>query len=591
VAVSARSSEGQAAARTQSPPPADVRTCAEEVLYLLAAHGIELLFLNPGTDSAPLQEAYAALSRRGVPVPRIVVSTFESVSLAAAHGYWQATRRPQAVFVHVDVGTQNLGAMVHDVLRDRAGAVVLAGKTPYAEDAGSLGARSHPIHWQQDVPDQAGIVRPYAKWTGELTRSEDTARVVGRAVQVAAGGIPGLAYLTLSRDVLMEPAGRSELRRSTRFARPHPPAGDPAALAELAERVLTAERPLIVTSRVGRAPGGAEALGRVSELAAIPVIGRPEAVNLSSTHPMSVRSQAHASRLLGEADLVVIIDCDVPWIPLAGGPGPDCFVAQIDCDPVKADMPLWSFPVDLALCADPVTALRQLAGELEPQAPAHGARWEERRRTLVPAIVDSTRRLRDRAAQAGVPPTDVRAVMLALSRALDPGCLVVEEAVSNIVPVAELLDRPEPDTLFSAGGPGLGWAPGAAVGIKLARPDRDVVAIVGDGTFMFGVPTAALCLAAEAGAPVTIVVLNNAGYRASRLPVLNLFPDGVSATSGAVVGTRFAQAPDFVAIAEACGALGARTEGTDGLGEALERARAATRAGRAAVIDIRIDQD
>jgi acetolactate synthase-1/2/3 large subunit len=266
-------------------------------------------------------------------------------------------------------------------------------------------------------------------------------------------------------------------------------------------------------------------------------------------------------------------------------------VAQIDRDPVKADMPLWSFPIDLALCADPVLALRQLAGTLEPHAVASAALWAERRRTLVHAIEESTRRLREEAARDDVAPTDVRAVVLALNQALDPGCLVVEEAVSNLVPVAELLDRTEPGTLYSAGGPGLGWAPGAAVGIKLARPERDVVAIVGDGSFMFGVPTAALCLAAEAGAPVTIVVLNNGGYRASRLPVLNLFPGGLSATRGEVIGTRFAHAPDFVAIAEACGACGARSEGAAGLGEALERALAANRARRAAVIDVRVDQD
>jgi acetolactate synthase-1/2/3 large subunit len=129
------------------------------------------------------------------------------------------------------------------------------------------------------------------------------------------------------------------------------------------------------------------------------------------------------------------------------------------------------------------------------------------------------------------------------------------------------------------------------VGIKLARPDRQVVAVVGDGAFMFGVPTAALCLAAEARAPVVIVVLNNGGYRASRLPVLQLFPAGVSAARGDVVGASFTQAPDFVRIAEACGAYGTRTEGADGLAQALDRAMSATREGQAAVIDVRIEQE
>jgi acetolactate synthase-1/2/3 large subunit len=128
------------------------------------------------------------------------------------------------------------------------------------------------------------------------------------------------------------------------------------------------------------------------------------------------------------------------------------------------------------------------------------------------------------------------------------------------------------------------------VGIKLARPDRSVVAIVGDGVFYFAVPTATLCLAAEAEAPVVIVVLNNRGYRASRLPVLALFPDGVSAQDGEVAGTAFAQPPDVVAIAEACGAWGTRTDGADGLSAALAEAIAVTRRGRSAVVDVRVQQ-
>src|SRR5262249_60331764 len=121
---------------------------------------------------APVQEAVYALAEAGLPAPTVLLSTFESVSLAAAHAYWNMTGRPQAVFVHVDAGTQNLGAMVHNVLRGRAGVVVIAGKTPYGEHAGPSGGRSSAIHWQQDVPHQAGIVRGYAKWVQEITRPE-----------------------------------------------------------------------------------------------------------------------------------------------------------------------------------------------------------------------------------------------------------------------------------------------------------------------------------------------------------------------------------------------------------------------------------
>ena len=185
-----------------------LRTTAEHLVYLLGAHGIEYLFLNPGTDTAPVQEAVYTLAEAGLPAPTVLLSTFESVSLAAAHAYWNMTGRPQALFVHVDAGTQNLGAMVHNVLRGRAGVVVIAGKTPYGEEEGPSGGRNAPIQWLQDVPDQPGIIRGYAKWVQEITRPEMLDRAIGRAVQVAASSPAGLAYLTVSRDVLMDPPAR-----------------------------------------------------------------------------------------------------------------------------------------------------------------------------------------------------------------------------------------------------------------------------------------------------------------------------------------------------------------------------------------------
>jgi acetolactate synthase I/II/III large subunit len=565
----------------------DVRTCAEEILYLLRAQGVEYLFLNPGTDSAPLQEAAAALEARQVPAPLIVTSSFESVALAAAHGYWQMTRRAQAVFVHVDVGTQNLGAMVHNVLRDRAGVVVLAGRTPYGEDVSSPGGRSHRIHWQQDVPDQAGIVRPYAKWTFELTRSEDAARVIGRAVQVAEGGRPGLSYLTLSRDVLMQPAGPPELRRTTRFARPLPPAIEPRALAKLADQLASAERPLIITGRIGRQPEAARSLARLADMAAIPVVCRPDAVNVPTSHAMRVASDDIAAALIREADLLVIIECDVPWIPRDVTPSPAATIACVDADPVRADMPLWTFPVDVAMTADGAVAAAQLAAALEPFRASIGSLVQARRSWLASV---AGRAPQPAAQLPGDGPAHVRDVMEALNAHLHPEDIVLEEAVSNTEIVTELLARSEPGTLCSPGGPGLGWALGASVGVKLARPSRRVVAVTGDGAFMFGVPTAALCLAAEARAPFIAVVLNNNGYRASRRPVLALFPDGVSAARGSVTGTRFACPPDFAGLATACGAYGERVEEPATLGSALQRAFKAADDGRAAVLDVAVSE-
>ena len=247
---------------------------------------MEYLFLNPGTDTAPVQEAVYSLAEAGLPAPTVLLSTFESVSLAAAHAYWKMTGRPQAVFVHVDAGTQNLGAMVHNVLRDRAGVVVIAGKTPYGEEDGPSGGRNAPIQWQQDVPDQPGIIRGYAKWIQEITRPEMLDRAIGRAVQVAASSPAGLAYLTVSRDVLMDPP-RLDHSRVTGFPVAGPPAPAPAAVERIAAALAAAEAPVLVTSRVGRTAAGFAAVEALADLAGLPVTGRLESgpVNISSRHP------------------------------------------------------------------------------------------------------------------------------------------------------------------------------------------------------------------------------------------------------------------------------------------------------------------
>ncbi|HEY0935040.1 MAG TPA: thiamine pyrophosphate-requiring protein, partial [Trebonia sp.] len=511
-----------------------------------------------------------------------------SVSLAAAHAYWKMTGRPQAVFVHVDAGTQNLGAQVHNVLRDRAGVIVIAGKTPYGEQAGPAGGRDAPIQWQQDVPDQPGIVRGYAKWVQEITRPDMLDRAVGRAVQVASSAPAGLAYLTVSRDVLMEPA-RLDQSRVRGFAVPGPAAADPAAVARIAAALAGADKPLLVTSRAGRTAAGFAAVTALADLAGLPVTGRLEGgpVNISTRHPANLLGRPELAAAVSAADVILLVESDVPWLPATVTLRDDVRVFHVDPDPAKASMPLWSYPVDEAVQADGASALAAITVELGRIADGD------------PAVA---RRLADRVTELGSRPAAARpepgsgpvtplGVMGALNEVIDPEDIVVEEAVTNAAAVYDGLDRTRPGTLAGPAAPGLGFALGGSLGVKLARPDRRVIAVTGDGAFLFGVPTSALMMAAEWGTPFLTVILNNGGYRASRLPVFGLFPDGVSVERGTAVGTRFTQAPDYPALAAACHAYGERVEKAEDLVPALRRAVAAVDAGQAAVVECVIEQD
>jgi acetolactate synthase-1/2/3 large subunit len=181
--------------------------------------------------------------------------------------------------------------------------------------------------------------------------------------------------------------------------------------------------------------------------------------------------------------------------------------------------------------------------------------------------------------------------MRALNEVIDADDIVVEEAVTNAPVIARELQRTRPGTLVGSAAAGLGWALGGALGVKLARPGQRVIAITGDGSFLFGVPTSALTMAAQWGTPFLTVILNNGGYRASRLPVYSLFPDGHSARRGDAVATRFTHAPDYPALAAACHANGTRAERVEDIAEVLKRALAAVDAGQCAVVEAVIGPD
>lgn len=515
------------------------------------------------------------MAGRGERVPRLVPSYFENVSLAAAHAYFALTRRPQVVVVHVDVGTQNLGGNLHDAMRGEAGVVILAGRTPYTVDGDAPGRRLRPVNWQQDVRDQIGIVRPYVKWAHELSRTDTLHYLVPRAFQIAATEPCGPVYMTAAREVLMQSMDGVSLEMARRALPAITPAADMEAVRTLAERLARAERPLVIAGRVGRHPHAVAELAAVAELLAMPVIDTGDTLNLPATHPLLAGSDA-----VGSADVVLLLDVDVPWIPSETPPPADAFIAQIDMDPNRSTIQLWGFPVDLPIQADTSKALPQLRAALEAIAtPESRAAWAARQNGTDPSHKEVTSHPTKGMLALG-------AIADAFARALPRDAIVVDEAVTSSDALRRGLRREIPGTWLDSSGSGLGWGLGAALGAKLALPSRDVLALVGDGSFVFGSPVAALEMAAANKAPFLVAILDNRGYRASQRPVQDLFPTGASVRSDAFPGVRFDSAPDYAALARSCGAHGERVGEPAELPAAIDRALRATRDGRAAVLDL-----
>ena len=568
---------------TSADPIAPAQSGAEALIQLFVSEGVDYLFLCPGTDTAPLQEALVALEASGQRVPKVVPCLYENVALAAAHGYFQVTGRPQVAVVHVDVGTQNLGGNLHNCQRGHGGVVILAGRAPYTVDGDVPGARSIAIQWLQDQPDQIGIVRNYVKWSTELARTDTLHRAVPRAFQMAASEPAGPVYMMVAREVLMQPMDGVSLGVSRRTKPLVAPAGDPSVLEEIARWLVDAAAPLVVTGYTGRQAEAVGGLVALAELLSLPVADVGGYVSFPTSHRLFVTATPER---IAAADVILLLDVDVPWIPKYARPSPDARIAHIDIDPIKQSMPMWGFPVDLPVVASTAKALPALRSAAEAMAtPERRAFWEAR---TPESSTDASHRRRTSTLKVGPSSgtSELESVAAVIEGAVSDDTLVLDEAVTSSETLRRCMRRDRPGSWLHSGAPGLGWALGAAIGAKLAAPSRDVVAVTGDGAFVFGSPIAALWAAQQANAPFLTVILNNRGYRASQTPVVELFPDGVSVKTDSFPGVRFPTPPDYAALARSCHAYGEQVEAVAELAGALERGLAATRRGQAAVLDV-----
>jgi acetolactate synthase-1/2/3 large subunit len=544
-----------------------VETAAEAYLELLAARGVEYFFGNAGTDFAPIIEAYARRAAHGQVLPRPITVPHEIPAIAMAHGYAMVTGRPQVVMVHVTVGTANVAGGVINAARSHTPILVTAGRTPITE-GGRPGARNRHIHWAQEAFDQAGMVREYVKWDYELRLPAQLETVVDRALALATSAPAGPVYLALPREVLAERMTEIEYFEPPRLRAPAPQVPDPVAIAAAVRRLVAARQPLAIVKSSGRDPGAVPAMVALAEAAALPVFEH-YATHLSfpQSHPLYVGDDP--APYLAEADLILVVDADVPWFPDLAAPRPETPVIQIGEDPLFSRYPVRGFAADLALAGAPRLTLAALADAVRAAGVDTGLLAERRRRWE-----DEARRRRQAAAERARRASHDRPVDMAwLSRALgerfDRRTIVVNEYDLDVSQTT--LDTP--GTYFSQSpASGLGWGLGAALGAKLAAPDHTVVCCVGDGAYLFGAPVAAHWAARAHQLPVLFVVFNNQAWNAVKRAVISHAPDGWAVRTGAMPLSDLDPAPDYELVCRACGGWAERVEDGAALPDAIDRA-------------------
>jgi acetolactate synthase-1/2/3 large subunit len=546
-----------------------IANAGDALLAVLADRGIEYLFGNAGTDFPSIIEGFARASLEGRRVPQPVTVPHENVAMAMAHGFYLATGRPQAVMVHVNVGTANAICGLINAARENIPILLMAGRTPITEE-GRTGGRSVYIHWGQEMFDQGGMVREFVKWDYELRDPSQVEAAIDRALNLATAEPKGPVYLTLPREILAAGAGAQALHPAGWRSAPAAPAPDAAALAAAASWLAAAENPVLVTASYGRNPADVPALAALAEAAALPVVQyRPRYLALPSAHPMHLGYEPGSH--LGDADLVVVLDCDVPWVPRLHKPNPAARVIHIAADPLYQRYPMRGFRCDLALAGGSAATLRALEAALAAQRDAALAARIERRRGAVTAKRQAiAARSRALAAAAATAPAPNAAAIVA---AFEPLRRASDMIVAELALPLGLMDLAEPGTYFgNSPAGGLGWGLGCALGLKLAAPERRVIAFVGDGTYMFANPTPAHFVSAALGLPTLTVILNNRMWAAVRRATLSVYPDGAAAKVNRAALTYLEPAPAYEAIVRASGGHGERVERVEDLPGAFARA-------------------
>ena len=552
--------------RSNRPKAKQVGNVAGAYLALLADRGVDYLFGNAGTDFAPLIEAYSQAAQTGVAVPRPILATHENLAVTMAHGYGMVSRRIPAVMVHVSVGTANMICAAMNAARENVAILLTAGRSPLTE-TGLLGSRDGYIHWAQEMYDQAGMIREIVKWDYELRNGEQLTTVVDRALAIAATEPRGPVYLSLPREVIAAPLAEVEQPSPSRLAPAAPAAPDATAIASAVRALAQAKRPLIVTSNAGRDVAAFEALAQFAERFAIPVVQhRPRYLSLPSSHPMNLGF--NPARMVQKADAILVIESDVPWIPSQVAPPENCKVIQCGLDPLFTRYPIRGFPCDIAITGSARATLSALTTALENEDIAETVtlrrRWvAEERATLTAAWKTAL----DAAARRA--PLDPAWVSHCIDRAKDPRSIVINEY--TLFP--EYCSFEFPDLYFgSSSASGLGWGPGAALGAKLAHPHSPVMAVVGDGAYMFSNPAAVHHASALHDLPVLFVVMNNAMWGAVQRSTLAMYPDGLASRSNEANFVQLGKLPAFEQICEAAGGYGERVDDPSSLPGALKRA-------------------
>lgn len=482
--------------------PREALTGRAAFLRLLVDEGVTHLFGNPGTTELAIMEAVPQF-----PELRYVMGLQESIVLAMADGYARASGRLVACNLHCMPGLGHAMGALYSAKFSGSPVIVTAGQYEIGHGL------TEPLLYAPLVP----VATPLVKWAVEVERIADLPRIVRRAARIALTPPTGPVFISLPGNVLDEEA-ELDLGHRTRVSTDTRPSE--AVIAALAERLLQAERPVILA---GKELAERDAFAEAAELArrlGAPVWLETVAYNarFPVEHPLAMgeitRSQPRVRATLEAHDLLICLGADLlrmsPWHPVEPLPEglPVIHLSE------RVDELGKNYPTEIAIAANVRETLAALLPALAArQTPAQVARadraaaaiasdnWSARRERRATAI----------AAREASRPIDQDYLMWRLAEALRADAIVVEETLTCSAALTAFLRTRERDGFYGLASGGLGFGLPGAIGVALARPGRPVVAVLGDGSSLYSIQ--ALWTAAHLRLPIHFVIVNNRSYR------------------------------------------------------------------------------
>ena len=561
-------------------------TGADTLLRVLAQMGIDRIFSSPGSEWAPVWEAFAKAKAQSEGVPLYISSRHEEVAVGMASGYAKSTGKLPAVMIHTTVGALHATMALRGALHEQIPMVVFTGESlGFGEEAGpDVGAQ-----WLGALADIGGPVRLVercVKWSYGVNAKSLLPSTIQRACQLAMSAPKGPVFVSLPMEYLFETMTKNAAAENV----PIPaPIADPAAIEELAALLAGAKNPLIITEESGRDPAVVEKLVELGELLGAGVVESRASsyVNFPRTNPLHAGFEPQ--EFLQKADVILLLGVVVPWHPASKKLNPATKVTVLSDNPLRSELPYWGFPVNQILTGEIDNSMKHLLDAVKRKmnkgnndAARRAEIWRSRHEARRASWKEDAVRRQEQK------PLDTRWVTYELAQVIPSDAIVVEETITHRLSIHRYLDMLKPGSFFAGCIGGLGTGTGTALGVKTANPKRPVLCLIGDGAFNYDPGLAALGVCQEHNLPIMIVLYNNYGYHSQKSGVPRFFPDGFAVKNQDFIGISINPSPDYAMIARAFDGYGEKVEEPGEVRAAVQRGLKALAGGQMALIDVRL---